>query len=1235
MKVKKVMSESFRKRNFLKCRFAVLAIIAVLAIGMAGCDMGDNSIPQESDGQTTIRVANNSARTIMPNELNLSDINKYVITITNGTKTIVYGDNGEDTSAITTTGIKFGLTDGTWTVTVDAYRTDAGSGSDLKAATGSGTLTVSEEGPNTVIITLNPISLADANTLKGIFNWNIKLPEGANITTFTLGGTDVPYTVVGGVTSGTIEKTAGIYKLNIGLVNDESQTGGLQELVHIYPGLITEANYDFTGSDIDYNFADKVLIAGSLGITRTGPAGDEISYIVQAYSDAACTTAIAGAHADIEATSATNVDWHISIPVAAYTALSSKTIYLKAELNSPYYIITDNPVTTVEDIGLQGVIGVNVSIAIIKLSATPTAEVTTVKKDGAKQQAVAFTLTSTNTGTWKVYDESTGGTPLSNVTASFSAPTLTLTDSGDNLPVGTYYVSVTEQDRAESGRLALTVDSHGIDISLVGEPPIGVALSGSNTYTVNADGEYLVYNSVPANTSGNIIAAGNNVTLTLDNVTITGGTPIAVNSGSQLTLLLSGASSLIANTAGIPAPGINVPSGAGLVIDSASQAGSSIGSLNVQATCQFSQGIAVNGNISITGGTVSAAGGSEGAGIGNVDGSSGGNISVYGNAVVYAYSTGGNGNAAAIGGGRYSEAGTINIEGGVVVAITWTDSPSIGSGAGKSGGSINISGGTIIANKKIGIGCLDALTPVTISGNPVIFATQINGYNSEPDNGILANIGEGGVNPTGPSSNMATSGSVTVNSPFAIPAGAVLTVPQGWKVNDLDTGAYSGPLTIVPGIVFHPNGASGDDISIPVNKGEEYTIPGNEGFTRSGYNYIAWNTSSNDETTPGTFYAKDDKVVVNNVLDLYAVWDNYYDSYIWRSDNLPGGLAYIPTFGVGKKYKVVRDIDNVTGVIGDGTVPFTGEFNGNQHTITLNINGSVSDGGGSQYAGLFARADSGAVFKNFSLKGSVQATNANCDFLYAGAVVAYVGNAVIMNIGSEVPINVQNNGGSVFAGGIVGYMYQGSISRCYAAAYSQGSTENIITSKSITTDPNPDTGDGTDNIVGGIAGHCYTIEECWSEGSIKSTGGSTAPPDSVAESWKQAGGIAGHIGTAVKNCVSLCDPINNFNLNNSYGGITGRIYGGGGGSIVSNYGKPGAMVNGRAVNNTGTKDKVNGVNATLGQENFYTTSSNWGTSSWHFANSNTFDENNPWKWDANYGVGATKGHPRMSWEVTP
>ena len=92
-----------------------------------------------------------------------------------------------------------------------------------------------------------------------------------------------------------------------------------------------------------------------------------------------------------------------------------------------------------------------------KNSATPTATVTTVAKTAATQKSVEFTLTSTNTGVWKVYQAASGGTADSIATAAFAAPKLTITSKTGDLAVATYFVSVTEDGKTESGRLPLVV----------------------------------------------------------------------------------------------------------------------------------------------------------------------------------------------------------------------------------------------------------------------------------------------------------------------------------------------------------------------------------------------------------------------------------------------------------------------------------------------------------------------------------------------------------------------------------------------------------------------------------------------------------------------------------------------------------------------------------------------------------------------------------------------------------
>jgi ABC-type transporter MlaC component len=165
-------------------------------------------------------------------------------------------------------------------------------------------------------------------------------------------------------------------------------------------------------------------------------------------------------------------------------------------------------------------------------SGTPAAAVRSVFKTSLTQKTVSFTLTSTNTGTWKVYDSAAGGEPLDTVTASFSAPTLTLTASGDNLPGGTYYVTVTETDagKIESAPLALAVKEvprGTIQVTFTGptDETIGLngngqalSVSGNTSLTVTVTGAFDAYNwykdgvAVSGETGNSITVTGNQFT---------------------------------------------------------------------------------------------------------------------------------------------------------------------------------------------------------------------------------------------------------------------------------------------------------------------------------------------------------------------------------------------------------------------------------------------------------------------------------------------------------------------------------------------------------------------------------------------------------------------------------------------------------------------------------------------------------------------------------------------------
>lgn len=155
-------------------------------------------------------------------------------------------------------------------------------------------------------------------------------------------------------------------------------------------------------------------------------------------------------------------------------------------------------------------------------------------------------------------------------------------------------------------------------------------------------------------------------------------------------------------------------------------------------------------NITISGGTIDARGGREGAGIGGGFGGSGSNITITGGRVI---ATGGN-FAAGIGGGNQGNSGepgdgsNITITGGEVIATGGDFAAGIGGGTGGNGSNITISGGRVTARSSscgagIGGGYRGTGNNITVSGSAQL---KVQGGNKTSSVGAGAPIGNGGDN---------------------------------------------------------------------------------------------------------------------------------------------------------------------------------------------------------------------------------------------------------------------------------------------------------------------------------------------------------------------------------------------------------------------------------------------------------------------------------------------------------
>ena len=155
---------------------------------------------------------------------------------------------------------------------------------------------------------------------------------------------------------------------------------------------------------------------------------------------------------------------------------------------------------------------------------------------------------------------------------------------------------------------------------------------------------------------------------------------------------------------------------------------------------------------------------------------------------------------------------------------------------------------------------------------------------------------------------------------------------------------------------------------------------------------------------------------------------------------------------------------------------FSGTFDGNGHTVTLNITANTN------YVGLFSKLAGGAVVKNLKVDGTVSGTEG------VAGIAAQANGATISGCINCAEISATQR----HVGGIVGKMGGGTVENCYnTGAISSSRTRPIN--------------------MGGIAGYVdggASVENCYNTGSITGSGDNTAA-------------VVGWNAATVENCYYL------------------------------------------------------------------------------------------------------------------
>lgn len=286
----------------------------------------------------------------------------------------------------------------------------------------------------------------------------------------------------------------------------------------------------------------------------------------------------------------------------------------------------------------------------------------------------------------------------------------------------------------------------GSDFIVTGDPT-GYTYEADGKLTFIEPGDYTVTMTTPGlstNTDtivvdANASSTANPVNISLQDVSIdvsaiSDACAFDIKGGSTVSLTLSGANTL---SSGYNRAGLNVPSGATLIIDGDGTLTANGGSGTTPFERNGGPGIGGSANedsgtISIKGGTITANGGAYAAGIGSGYCGNNGIIDISGGTVTAYGKNGSAGIGAGYSSGTTGGGGTINISGGTVEAIGYN--VGIGSSGENGYGTINISGGTIMAESLswgAGIGTNTYYTgtdnEITISGGTVTAIANTHG----------------------------------------------------------------------------------------------------------------------------------------------------------------------------------------------------------------------------------------------------------------------------------------------------------------------------------------------------------------------------------------------------------------------------------------------------------------------------------------------------------------------------
>jgi hypothetical protein len=310
-------------KNKLKFVNKIMVCGILLALFLAGCQNGLLETGHGGNGNVTVTItANNAARTLRPNDINLSIFERIELVFSkDGASKILEIPKGQSSGTIS-------LETGLWNISAKGFiKIDD---REYEAAQGYTSCNVTSGS--------NPVSLSLQTGIftgkPGVLKYTIVYP--ANVTEAILDITPLPDLNGYGTSntgntvnlfyhsSGSFELLPGYYLLNL-TAKTGSTMAVWNELVHIYSGQETAADHTFAATD----FSGFITLSGTIfGGELEGEHITNVSLI--AYGDDKYLTRVASVEVPLNKPAGEiwySGDWIITIP----SSLVGKTLYLVAE----------------------------------------------------------------------------------------------------------------------------------------------------------------------------------------------------------------------------------------------------------------------------------------------------------------------------------------------------------------------------------------------------------------------------------------------------------------------------------------------------------------------------------------------------------------------------------------------------------------------------------------------------------------------------------------------------------------------------------------------------------------------------------------------------------------------------------------------------------------------------------------------------------------------------------------